>query len=161
MLLERVVLESVAKKNKRISEIVKDLEISAEIVSNVLSKLTMKGLLTFTADGYEISSNDLAWFNINKIDSVKEELKEITDNVVETCLENKEKNLYKLQKIMLSEKEEKILNSLLNSVESYINNLREDHRKHNKKEKTSNQKIVFWGHSSYSAVVGKAIERAC
>ena len=60
----------------------------------------------------------------------------------------------------ISEKEEKILNSLLNNVESYITNLRNDRKKDRKfHDVTSKQKVVFWGHTNYGQVLNKSIEK--
>lgn len=162
MLLERVVLESISRKNTRLLEIAKDIEISQEIVITILARLSSKGLVYYKDQGYELSQNQIAWHTVNREDAVKDELKELSDNIVDTCMSNKDKTLYKLQKISLNDKEEKILNSLLNSVEVYINNLRDDRRKQvGYKEVTSKQKVVFWGHSSYSQVVLSSIESAC
>lgn len=162
MLLERVVLESVSKKHRHLNDIARDIEISGEIVVTILARLSSKGLIVYKDNGYELTQNQLAWHTVNRQEAVKEELKELSENLVTTCISNKEKNLYKLQKIELSEKEEKILNSLLNSVETYINNLREDRRKDIKyKESTAKQKVIFWGHSTYSDVLLNSIESAC
>lgn len=162
MLLERVVLESIAKKNRRLNEISRDIDLSQEIVLTILARLSSKGLIFYSDVGYDLTQNQLAWHTVNRDEAIKDELKELSENLVDTCLSKKEKNLYKLQKITLDEKEEKILNSLLNSVESYINNLREDRRKSNKsKESTSKQKVIFWGHSNYSDVLLNSIEKAC
>lgn len=161
MLLERVVLESISRKNSRLLEISKDIEISQEIVITILARLSSKGLVFYRDNGYELSQNQIAWHTVNREEAVKDELKELSENIVDACMSNKEKTLYKLQKISLNDKEEKILNSLLNSVEIYINNLRDDRKKQiGYKEVTAKQKVVFWGHSSYSQVVLSSIDSA-
>lgn len=161
MLLERVVLESISRKNSRLLEISKDIEISQEIVITILARLSSKGLVFYRDNGYELSQNQIAWHTVNREEAVKDELKELSENIVDTCMSNKEKTLYKLQKISLNDKEERILNSLLNSVEVYINNLRDDRKKQiGYKEVTAKQKVVFWGHSSYSQVVLSSIDSA-
>ncbi len=160
VLLERVVLESISKNNNNVSLIARDVEIDSSIVLSVLARLTAKGLVTYIAGNYQIAQNQIAWHAANRIESVRDEIKELNDNIVDTCFSEENSNIYKLQKILLSEKEEKILNSLLNNVESYITNLRNDRKKDRKfHDVTSKQKVVFWGHTNYGQVLNKSIEK--
>ncbi|EQC44755.1 hypothetical protein [Bacteriovorax sp. Seq25_V] len=160
VLLERVVLESISKNNNNVSMISRDIEIDPSIVLSVIARLTAKGLVTFIGGIYQIAQNQIAWQAANRIESVRDEIKELNDNIVDTCFNSESANMYKLQKILLNEKEEKILNSLLNNVESYITNLRNDRKKDKKfHDVTSKQKVIFWGHTSYGQVLTKSLEK--
>ena len=124
----------------------KDKEYDSEDVPLFIMFKTLKHKKNFI--------NNLAVYKLGVYNSTQDIQVVLAGN---DCLKDKRTKLY----FCINDKEEKILNSLLNSVEIYINNLRDDRKKQiGYKEVTAKQKVVFWGHSSYSQVVLSSIDSA-
>lgn len=71
------------------------------------------------------------------------EVKKLLINEAIDLAEGDNLNLYK---VSLNEKEEKILNGLLYNVEEFLKSIKN-------KEKTKNEKIIFWGENTYENLI--------
>lgn len=165
MLIERIVLESVSKKDKNIYELSLDTNLEQGLLLNILPELLMKNLIKYNRGIYSINKEQsLRWSEtINSKDSIKEEVKELFTNLVNEYF-NKEQNKkskdtdLKVQKVWLSFDEEKLLNMHLVNLENFFKNIKLGRERNPIKEKTHEQKVVIWGVSNYSDLVLGALE---
>lgn len=147
--IERYVLESIQKKNQSIFQIREDTQLDLKILKSVLLNLAKEKIITI--------SNDLYFLNLDMDLAIKETLKNkesiiielsqiIKNNIKDSVLEQKD-HCFKYKKVYLNNDEEKILNTLLYNVESFIHSLKKN------KGQTSKEKIIFWGANTYHETV--------
>ncbi len=161
LIVERIVIESLAKKSKSLKELSEDTELSTNLLLNLLPNLLMKNLVTFEKGLYFLNSNNLEKIkkiNLEKL-ALKNETKEIFTSLVNQYFDKdlKEATLFKMQKIFVTGDEEKILKNHLLSLENFINQLKQKRLKNPIVERTSEQKILYWGMSSYSNIIDEAM----
>jgi predicted transcriptional regulator len=151
LLLERAVLESVAGGNNSLVEVAIDCQLDESITRTILSRLIKRGLICF--DGtYKILKNDIAYVNINRTEARQAEVNELVETLVNSYFDQSG-TLLKVQKVALNAKEEKIFNSLLNSLEIFIRDIQKEKRK----VKTSDQKVVLWGATNYGELISSTL----
>jgi len=156
LMLERIVVESIAKGKSKIEDIQKDTGIEHSFLLSICAKLLKRGLINYKLGNYTVSSDQLSWQRVNNPQIIKNEIKEVSDNIIDVFFENRIKNKLKLQKVYISEKDEKILNSLLNSVETFVQDLRNSPK--NKETKTKNQKVLMWGYGEYNDLIRNTLK---
>ena len=160
LVVERIVLESLSKKDKNLQELMEDTRLTHALLKNILSQFISKNMLTFNKGIYGINeATKNEWLpKINARNCVKEEIKEIFVSMVnqyfDRALEKEANELkLKLKKIWLTPSEEKILNSHLYNLESFITNLEKDRILRPVKGKLCESKVILWGSSPYAALV--------
>ena len=151
--LERVVLESISKGHNRLNSIQTDVGLQLSLVLSILSKLMKKGYITLNQGSYQILDNELAWKKASKKENVKEEIHELSESLVNNYFSNPSKNCLKVQKIYLSESDEKIFGSLLYNLETFIVSLRKDQREKGIRPSSKDQKVIMWGYSNYQNIL--------
>ena len=157
LVVERMVLESLVKGEKNIQDLGDDTNLSQNLLSGIASTLVMRGIIRFKRGKYSLNLEEKGWVSeINAEECVKEEVKELFISLVNHYYADREKIQagLKVQKVYMSESDEKIFNSLLYNLESFVKSLRE-----NKKcaGKTCEQKVVMWGHSTYEGLLGSML----
>ena len=157
LIVERIVLESLANNEKNVSELEFDTNLSSHLLGNIVSTLVLRGILNFKRGKYFINRENMSWIKeINSHDSVKEEVKELFISLVNQYYDHdkKKETGLKVQKVYMDQSEELIFNSLLYNLESFVKGLRA-----NKKNsgKTCEQKVVMWGHSTYGSILDSMI----
>jgi hypothetical protein len=166
LIIERIIIESISKKEKNLQEIMSDTNLNHSLLLNVLPNLLMKNMIRYTRGIYSIEKeNCVKWLSdINRKDNVKEEAKELFVSLVNQYfkkdLEKTPSPLpqLKIQKVWLTRDEEMILNSHLAGLDSFFNGVKASRRVKPEKEKTYEQKVVIWGHSQYSDLVEGVLE---
>ncbi|EQC49635.1 hypothetical protein [Bacteriovorax sp. DB6_IX] len=156
LLLERVVVESIAKGNFRIENIQNDTGLDYSFLLSICSRLIKRGLITYKLGEYKISKDEESWGKVNHPLILKNEIKEVSENIIDVFFNDKVTNSLKLQKVYLSDKDEKILNSLLDSVESFVKDLRNSPQ--NKAMSTKKQKVLMWGYGQYSDIIQNTLK---
>jgi CRISPR/Cas system-associated protein Csx1 len=160
MLIERIVIESIAKKEKNIYELSIDTNLNQPLLLNILPELLMKNLIKYHRGIYSIDlQQSLMWKNtINKKINLKEEVKELFASIVndyfnESISQNEKNSELKIQKVWLDKNEELILKNHLNSLDNFLKTIKQNHEKKSMKPKTFEQKILIWGVSNYSQLI--------
>lgn len=161
LIVERIVIESLAKKAKNLNSLIEDTELSHNLLLNILPNLLMKNLISFERSMYYL--NDLNIENIKKINhhklALKNETKEIFTSLVNQYFDKdmKESSLFKMQKIFVTNEEEKVLKNHLLSLDNFINQIKERRLKSPILEKTSDKKILYWGMSNYGNLLEQSL----
>lgn len=160
LMIERIVIESLSKKEKNIQEIEIDTNLSHGLLLNVLPNLLMRNMIRYKNGLYSIDKDHcFEWLsNVNKKENVKEEAKEIFTSLVnqyfkkETTASNVGPQL-KIQKMWLTRDEEIILKSHMATLEGFFNGVKEARKYHPQREKTCEQRVVVWGFTHYADLV--------
>lgn len=161
LMIERIVVESLAKKEKNIQEIEIDTNLAHGLLLNILPNLLMRNMLKYKNGVYSLDKErSLMWLGeVNKKTNIKEEAKEIFTSLVNQYFE-KDISVpahtgpqLKIQKMWLTRDEEIILKSHMNALEGFFSGVKEARKHHPQREKTCEQRVVIWGFSHYSDLV--------
>lgn len=160
LMIERIVIESLSKKEKNIQEIEIDTNLSHGLLLNILPNLLMRNMIRYKNGLYSIDKDHcFEWLSdVNKKENVKEEAKEIFTSLVnqyfkkETAAPNVGPQL-KIQKMWLTRDEEIILKSHMATLEGFFSGVKEARKHHPQREKTCEQRVVIWGFSHYADLV--------
>lgn len=165
LILERIIVESISKKEKNIQELAIDTNLEHALLLNILPTLLMKNIINYQRGIYSINKeNSLLWKSgINKTDNIKEEAKELFTSLVNQYFKNdiaeaKHNSVLKIQKVWLTKDEEMVLNSHMKTLESFFNSVKNSRKINPIREKTFEQKVVIWGTSQYSELVHGVLE---
>jgi len=165
IIIERIVLESIARKEKNIEQILDDTFLPFVIVQNALTFLMIKNIITYKKGIYFVNEdNKSLWLKkINSRENIKEEIKELCTGIVNQYFDQgvkKDDDVVdlNLRKIWLTPGEEKIFNSYLINLNTFIKNIEEDRLLHPVDEKTGEKKVVFWGCSKYSSLANNILK---
>jgi hypothetical protein len=166
LILERIVIESISKKEKNIQELSFDTNLEHSILLNILPNLLMKNILKYNRGSYSIDKEaSLKWLsNINKEDNLKDEATELFTSLVNQYfkkdieMQNQKKALLKIQKVWLTKDEEIVFNAHMINLENFFQNIKKSRKLQPIREKTYEQKVVFWGASQYSDLVHGVLE---
>ncbi len=161
LLIERIVIESLSKKEKNIQEIEIDTNLAHGLLLNILPNLLMRNMIKYKNGTYSLDKEHcFQWLGeVNKKQNVKEEAREIFTSLVNqyfekdaTCPQHLGAQL-KIQKMWLTHDEEIILKSHMNALEGFFNGVKEARKRHPQREKTCEQRVVIWGATHYSDLV--------
>lgn len=166
LILERIVLESVAKKEKNLEELSIDTNLEHALLLNILPNLLMRNILKYQRGTYSIDKEQsLLWLTgINKDENLKEETKELFTSLVNQYfkkdieIQSKKSSTLKVQKVWLTKDEEVILNGHMINLENFFIGVKNMRKINPIREKTHEQKVVIWGISQYSNLVHGILE---
>ncbi len=161
IILERIIIESIAKKDKNIHELSIDTNLEHAFLLNILPNLLMKNIIQYQRGSYSIDKeSSLKWLaGINSDDNIKEEAKELFTSLVneyfkKDIVQKKESHsLLKIKKIWLTADEETILNTHMINLENFFLNVRNSRKVMPVRERTCEQRVVIWGMTQYSDLV--------
>ena len=145
-LIERIIMDSIYKQERSFEEIESDTTLPVPVIENCLMTLLSKSIITKKLNKYYFNT-DLTPEAIKAINSESNKLKAkklILDEVISNS-SNEDINFYK---VSLNEREEKIFKGLLYNVEEFLKSVALD-----KESKTTNEKIIYWGESTYGKVI--------
>jgi hypothetical protein len=164
LIIERIIVESLSKKERNLQEIIQDTNLDHSLLLNVLPNLLMKNIVSYRRGTYFIDKeNCFSWLSeVNKGDNVKEEVKDLFISLVNQYFQ-KEKNhavtpQLKIQKAWLTRDEEVILRSHMAGLESFFNGVKASRKMKPEREKTCEQRVVIWGLSQYSDLVDGVLQ---
>jgi hypothetical protein len=166
LLVERIVIESLSKKEKNIQEIEIDTKLSHGLLLNILPNLLMRNMIRYRAGIYSLDrENCFSWLSeVNKRENVKEEAKELFTSLVNQYFKNEapEQEMaapqLKIKKMWLTREEEMILKSHLATLEGFFQGVKESRLHNPQREKTCEQRVVIWGLSHYCDLVEGVLE---
>jgi hypothetical protein len=161
LMIERIVIESLSKKEKNIKELEFDTNLNHGLLLNVLPNLLMKNILRYKMGIYslEMANNSIWLSDINRQENVKEEVKEMFTSLVnqyfekDTMKNSETRTHFKVQKMWLTKDEEMVLKSHMAVLEGFFLGVKEARRSQPQKEKTCEQRVVIWGFSQYSDLI--------
>jgi hypothetical protein len=165
LLIERIVIESLSKKEKNIQEIEIDTNLSHGLLLNILPNLLMRNMVCYKKGQYSIEKDHcFEWLSeVNKKENVKEEAKEIFTSLVNQYFKKEFTASpigpqLKIQKMWLTRDEEIILKSHMATLEGFFKGVKEARKHHPQREKTCEQRVVVWGFSQYADLVEGVLE---
>lgn len=146
-ILERMVLECLQKSEKSIGDIQNKTSIEINILSEVIKSLLSKNLINFKDAFYSLnrSLNQAILAELNDSTALLCEVNEIINSCVRSKLDGQSKESFKLRKVNMSEREEKIYTGLLYNLEAFLNSL-------TKSDEIKDQKVIFWGEGNYEDI---------
>lgn len=146
-IIERMVLECLSKFSKNLCEIEEKTGIEKIMLSKVMQSLLSKNLISLNDQRYQlnIQHNKLIRRELNDSTSLLCEVNEIISSCIRNKLETEDANSFKLKKVNMSEREEKIYKGLLYNLESFLESL-------SKSDHIREQKIIFWGEGNYEVI---------
>lgn len=162
--IERIILESIQNKSKTIPAIVVNTDLDSGLVQNAIESLILKGLIKGEGGKYEINQD--VFLTLAQSFSYQSDKKYEIRDLIDSCIQNyfnekmslrdSDKDLSQnskllLKKVWLDEKEEKVYNSLIYNLRSFLENVSNDHPLHPKLVK--NKKIVFFGSCPYKNII--------
>jgi hypothetical protein len=157
--IERMILESLAVKEKDLKGLSVDTKINESITKNFLSHLMMRNLVKYEKGKYQINHDQLGV--VSKEESYREEIKELLGSLVNLYFSKEaEAPALKLKKISLTPSEELIFNSHLKNLENFIEGIKRERELKPIATTTGDQKIIFWGHSDYANLINAELREA-
>ena len=161
LIIERIVIESLSKKERNLEELMLDTGLEHSLLLNILPNLLMNNMIIYQRGIYSIEKEKcFQWLSeINSKDHVKEEAKELFISLVNQYFKKENAPVksfepqLKIQKMWLTPEEDKILRSHMTSLDQFFIGLKNSRLKRPVREKTCDQRVVFWGISQYSDLV--------
>lgn len=161
LMVERIVIESLSKKEKNIQEIELDTNLSHGLLLNIMPNLLMRNMIRYKSGIYSLDKEHaFLWLSeINKTENIKEEASEIFTSLVNQYFKNDEElkkpkvSQFKIQKMWLTKEEEMILKSHMSTLEGFFTGVKEARKYHPQREKTCEQRVVVWGITDYSDLI--------
>lgn len=149
LMVERMILESLIKDDKNLSQLAQDTGLKSELLSNVLANLINDNMVTFNGHRYGLNQKQAATFmkNYQSSRDQLEELKELFVTMINSSFEGKGK--IKLQKVFLTKQEEAILGSYFINLEAFIKSIKEGRKMNSVAESTGEQHVFIWGEAKY------------
>ena len=137
-IIERMILETLQISDKSKKDIILKTSIEDEMLQQVLKSLLAKNLITINDGLYAIAKerNDYITKEINNSLSLLCEVQEIINSCVRQKLETQSEQSFKLKKVNLNSREEKIYHGLIYNLESFLNSV-------HKTDDIRSQKIIF------------------
>jgi hypothetical protein len=151
-ILERMVLETLQLRGKKLSEISENTSVEKNLLNQIIQSLLCKGLIKVEDKKYFVNTILKQEIKNELSDSVSlmSEVNEIINSCLRKAIQNESKTSFKLKKVNMSEREEKIYKGLVYNMESFLSSL-------NKTENIKDQKIVFWGEGNYEDIKNNII----
>ncbi len=138
--LERIILESLGKQILVFEDVQMQTGLHENVCYNVLQALIIRGLVSTDGARYRISEtlSPLMIEEINGKDAKQAEYLELMEAVVNQT----ENRVFRLQKIAMDSRDEKIFIAMLSNLESF---LMDAHKKAQATVPMKERKVIFWG----------------
>lgn len=160
-ILERFVIESLNERPKSFEELLKDSKMEMKTLINILNDLKEKNVIYFQDLKYQINFHDTSIIHLLKDkENLKEEILELFSSVINRHLENNLQTRLSIKKISLDDYENKIFQSLIYNIDSFLQNIEKKNKSLSDQEKNNlpPKKVIFWGHSPYHDLVQQTIK---
>lgn len=146
-ILERMILECLSSSSKSVQDLQDKTKIRKDILNRVLESLVSRNIVLISSSKYSLNTNLRADITkeLNNTTSLLCEVNEVINSCVRSKLIEDNEQSFKLKKVNMSEREEKIYNGLLYNLESFLGSL-------SKNDNVSEQKIIFWGEGRYEDI---------
>lgn len=138
--LERTILEIICNNKRDFFEILEHTGLNEGVCFNILQSLIMRGIITTDNKYYSINKN-ISPDIMNEINGPETKLNESLE-IVESIIKNKKDLSFKIQKVALDERDEKIFRAMMINLEQFLTDA---HKKSSKNILHKNYNVVFWG----------------
>jgi len=160
LVVERVVLESLEKKEQSLSELRDQTGFSSSLLSGVLQLLLSKSIITKSKQFYALNWDEKnKWIGVvQNQKGVHSELRELLSVMIEQ--EKNKSNIFKFKKVWLEPSEKEELERKWKEIESYMLSIKEKRKRYPVRERTIGKQVVFFGVSPYESLVEGVIQSA-
>ncbi len=150
--LERIILEALGWSALSYDEIKDQTGLQENVCFNILQALMIRGILKSESGKYRVSDTlpPLIMEELNGMEARKAESLELMEAVLET----KGERIYRLQKVALDSRDEKIFIAMLSNLEMF---LKEANKKAESSVAIKDRKVVFWGMSNVQSLMNQVI----
>ena len=142
-----MILECLGSTTKSMQTLQNKTNIKKDILNRVLQSLISRNIVIISANMYSLNTNllDDIKREMNNTNSLLCEVNEVINSCVRSKLNEDNEQSFKLKKVNMNEREEKIYKGLLYNLESFLGSL-------TKNDHVSEQKIIFWGEGKYEDI---------
>lgn len=148
--LERTILECIDKKEKSFQEILLQSGLKEHVCHNLLQSLIFRGLIKTNGRIYQIRP-DISLSTLNELNGQEAKHAESME-MIEAIIQCHTERVFKLKKIALDSKDEKIFLALLSNLETFLSDV---HKKNAKNMTFKERKIIFWGMGEIEQVMNQ------
>ncbi|MFG1500686.1 hypothetical protein ABMA70_10815 [Halobacteriovorax sp. XZX-3] len=159
LMVERAILEVCGKSQKTIFQISNETGMSLSLVGSLCVRLNKKGILKRQDSTYSLNKDAQGLMIANAVENVRKEVNEVASSIVENYFSQKENRSLKLQKVYVNKTEELILNSMLDQLNSFVEELQRNYKK-SSNNIVKKQKVLLWGHGNYSDIINSSLNLA-
>lgn len=138
--LERLILEALGKQRLSYHDIQRQTGLHENVCFNVLQALVIRNLVVTDGVLYRISEN-LSPLLLEEINGHEAKIAEALE-LVEAVAESQAKKIFRLRKVAMDERDEKIFQAMLTNLEAFLTDV---HKKAEKTVPVKERKVVFWG----------------
>lgn len=158
--IERFVLETLAKGARKFGQLNEETQIDYGLLNNILSELMMENMVAYSQGRYFLNPETQAtWLPlINSAEALGEEVKELLSTLVSDYFEQRNTVALKVQKIAMTQSEEKIFQSYLINLEKFVEDIKKERLRNPFQAKLQEQKVIVWGHAGYSTLVQNTLK---
>ena len=150
--LERIILEGIGKGVLVYEEIQKQTGLNENVCYNILQALIIRGLVKTDGIKYRISES-LSPLIIEEINGKEAKEAEYLE-LMEAVVEQQEDRVFRLQKIAMDSRDEKIFVAMLSNLESF---LADAHKKAHASVSVKDSKVVFWGMGNVDKIITQIV----
>ena len=146
--LERIVLEAIDQDSRSFADIVKKSGLEEKVCYFIIQKLIRKELIIQEQEFFKFNSSldsSLKEFYFGEESKKMEHLE-----IVESIMDFKTQNNFKMKRIAMSDRDYHLFNAILMNMESFLKDV---HEKSKKEIPVTKQRIVFWGMESSANVL--------
>jgi hypothetical protein len=153
--LERSILECLGRQKLAYEEIKQQTGLHENVCFNVLQALIIRGIIATDGRVYRVSEA-LSPLALEEINGPEAKLAESLE-LMEALVEQKSGRVFRLQKIAMDERDEKIFLAMLSNLESF---LADAHKKAQSTIPLKRRKVVFWGIGELQGLMGQMLRGA-
>lgn len=138
--LERIILESIGKQVLNFEEIQNQSGLHENVCFNVIQALVIRGFVSTDGARYRISEK-LSPLMVEEINGKEAKEAEYLE-LMEALVAQKDNRVFRLQKVAMDSRDEKIFIAMLSNLESF---LADAHKKAQSTVPVKERKVIFWG----------------
>ncbi|HXH73812.1 MAG TPA: hypothetical protein VNJ08_02535 [Bacteriovoracaceae bacterium] len=138
--LERIVLECIGNQTMAYAEIQSQTGLHENVCFNILQALVIRNLISTDGVRYKISER-LSPLMLEEINGSHAKIAESLE-LIEAVVEREENRVFRLKKVAMDERDEKIFLAMLSNLDSFLNDA---HKKAQATVPLKDRKVVFWG----------------
>ena len=160
LVIERIVLESLEARPRKLSELGEQTGLHEGLLKAVLHQLIDRGIVTYQHLSYELNwANKNHWLPIVKDQhGVKAEIKELFSSLVNRSFESSEKPAFKMKKVWLEPREQEEFERKLKDIDFFLESIQAKRKTKPVREYTHGKKVIFYGACAYKDLVDDMIQ---
>ena len=160
LVIERIVLESLELRERNIDDLVEQTGLVKPLLKSILFHLIERGIILYKDSCYQLNlTTKKEWLPIVKNEyGIKTEIKELFSSLVNQSFKDLSKSSLKMKKIWLGPSEHHALQQKLKDIDYFLENIQEKRKTKPVKEKTCEQKVIFYGSCEYEKLLQDMIK---